>query len=277
MKPLFFCIAIVILFGLIPLHGQNFIADSTNKKTLLWSATVSASGNVNQHRAEFSGLPGVPSCCPKYSDGSGIGLAVGGKFAVPIHRTMFAEMRVNFTTLNGTFTARQNQIIDNNGIATGIFEHTIDTKIALLSFEPTVSVVLWKSFQLHGGLSIGAVTSATYIQTETLLSPSDVVFENDSRVRNRFSDNISQVPVLQASLIGSLTYSIPITTDRTFSATPEITYTYGLTNFVSTSDLWKINSLRIGLGITYNFQKSPPLGTDIQLETSPENRIPSKR
>lgn len=261
----------------ISIYGQNIFADSTNKKTLLWTATLSGGVNVNRHNAEFSGLPGVPSCCPNYSGGNGMGISITGKFALPVSRTMFAEMRVGFTTLNGSMTALQTQTIDNNGVATGLFEHSIVTKISMLTFEPTVSILLWKSLRVHGGLSIGAVTSATYDQTETLLTPSDVVFENDSRVRNKYSDNISQVPGLQAGLIGGLSYVIPLSRDESFSLTPEIGYIFSLTNVVSTSDLWKINTLRIGLGISYNFFKLPPLGTGMHLETPPENIIPSKR
>lgn len=259
------------------LYCQNIFADSTNKKTLLWTATLSGGVNVNQHSADFSGMPGVPSCCPNYSDGNGTGISIAGKFALPVGRSMFAGLRVGFTTLNGSMTTLQTQTIDNNGIATGLFEHSIVTKISMLTFEPTASILLWKSLRFHGGLSIAAVTSATYDQSETLLSPSDVVFENDSRVRNKYSGDISQVPGLQAGLTGELSYDIPLSHDGSFSLTPEVDYTFGLTNIVSTSDLWKINTLRFSLGITYNFFKLPPLGTGMQLEAPPDNSIPSKR
>lgn len=277
MKSHFLYILLFTLLSISSLSGQAFISDSTNRKTLLWTATVSGGLNNNQHNASFSGLPGVPSCCPNYSGGSGTGLNIGAKFSIPVNRIMFAEMRLGFSNLNGTMAALQTQTIDDNGVATGVFEHKIDTRISILTFEPTASFVLFNSLQCYGGLSLGAVTSATYTQTETLLSPSDVVFENDSRVRNRFSDKISQVPVLQAGLTAGLTYTIPLSNDGSFCATPEIAYTLGLTNVVSTGDSWKINTLRIGLGISYNFLKSPPLGTTIQQDSPSENRLPTKR
>lgn len=277
MKSRYLYILFFVLSSVIPLSGQTFFSDSTNRKTLLWTATLSGGFNLNQHNAEFSGLPGVPSCCPNYLDGNGSGFSLGAKFSIPVNRTMFAEMRLGFSSLNGIMTALQTQTIDDNGLATGVFEHKIDTRISVLTFEPTASFVLLNSLQIYGGLSLGAVTSASYTQTETLLSPSDVVFENDTRVRNRFSDKISQVPVLQAGLTAGLTYTIPLSNDGSLCAIPEITYTLGLTNVVSTNDTWKINTLRFGLGISYNFLKSPPLGTTIQQDSPSENRLPTKR
>lgn len=277
MKQLYICFILLLCYSVNILRGQMLIADSTNKTKLLWTATISGGINLNQHKTDMSGLPGVPSCCPNYSSGSGNGIAFGGKFALPISSTMFAEFKLGFSALNGTMKALQTQLIDNNGVAEGIFEHTITSKINELTFEPTASILLWKTLQLHGGLSIGAITSATFTQSETLLSPSDVVFENNTRSRNQITGDISQIQSLQAALTAGISYSIPISSDGVFSLTPEIAYYYGLTNAISTNNLWKINSIRMNLGLTYNFLKLPPLGTGIQLETPPENRIPSKR
>ena len=279
MKRLFLIAIIGIISAqALPAFAQNMIIDSTGKKTLEWTLMLSGGLNINQHQANFTGMPGVPSCCPQYSDGSGNAPSFGAVFSLPISRSLFAEMHIGLEMLNGTMTAQQTQTIDNNGLAVGIFEHNIDTRISMLTFEPMAKYTLWKSLAVHGGLSIGALLRATYSQSETLLAPSDITFENDSRVRNKRDGTIAQTSALQAGLTAGLSYNFPINAEGSLAITPQIFYTYGLTNIISTSDTWKVNSLRAALGITYSFLKAPPKPSDLPLE-SPQQQphIPTKR
>jgi hypothetical protein len=258
--------------------AQNSIIDSTGKKTLEWTLMLSGGLNLNQHQANFTGMPGVPSCCPQYSDGSGNAPSFGATFSLPISRSLFAEMHVGFEMLNGTMTAQQTQVIDNNGLAVGLFEHNIDTRISVLIFEPMAKYTLWKTLAVHGGLSIGALLRTTYSQSETLLAPSDITFENDSRVRNKREGTIAQTSALQAGLTAGLSYDFPINAEGSLAITPQLFYTFGLTNIISTSDTWRISSLRAALGVTYSFLKAPPKPSDLPLESAPQQpHIPTKR
>ncbi|MFN8359461.1 MAG: outer membrane beta-barrel protein [Candidatus Kapaibacterium sp.] len=279
MKQLFLIVFIYIACAQVTtVFAQNSIIDSTGKKTLEWTLMLSGGLNFNQHQANFTGMPGVPSCCPQYSDGSGNAPSFGAAFSLPVGRSLLAEMHIGLEMLNGTMTAQQTQIIDNNGVATGLFEHKIDTRISMLTFEPMAKYLLWNSLAVHGGLSIGTLLRATYSQSETLLAPSDITFENDSRVRNKRDGTIAQTSTLQAGLTAGLSYDFPINAEGSLAVTPQLFYTFGLTNIISTNDTWKINSLRAALGITYSFLKAPPKPSDLPLE-SPQQQphIPTKR
>ena len=45
---------------------------------------ISAGVDFNFHNADFIGLPGIPSCCPRFETGTGFGLNCGLYYSFPV-------------------------------------------------------------------------------------------------------------------------------------------------------------------------------------------------
>src|SRR5947208_13248547 len=70
--------------------------------------------SLNQHSANFQGLPGVPSCCPRYETGSGTGPAFGGIFQLPLTNLLDFQLRATYHSLNGTLSETETTTVLQN-------------------------------------------------------------------------------------------------------------------------------------------------------------------
>lgn len=60
--------------------------------------------SINFHSTNFRNLPGVPSCCPKFSYGQGGGYYFGGLIDYPINYDMLLSAQFYFNHFNGKLT-----------------------------------------------------------------------------------------------------------------------------------------------------------------------------
>ncbi|MBI3259970.1 MAG: OmpA family protein [Ignavibacteriae bacterium] len=91
-----------------------------------------------------------------------------------------------------------------------------------------------------------------------MITPADLLFENDSRTRSNYSGSISKINNFQLRALGRLSYDLPLNANETVITSPEISYSLGLMDAIQT-DKWKINSLHIGLALKYAWYKYPEL------------------
>ncbi|MBK7412207.1 MAG: hypothetical protein IPI29_06600 [Ignavibacteria bacterium] len=92
--------------------------------------SVGAYGSVglNMHSADIKGLPGIPSCCPTYSTGTGFGFSVGGLYDHVFSPSLSLLGRVGLMGAGGTLTATENTLINTDGSEVqGTFVHTLNT------------------------------------------------------------------------------------------------------------------------------------------------------
>ena len=68
---------------------------------------VFGGASINLHRADFSELPGVPSCCGGYQSGSGAGIALGLAYALPIDPAWAFHLQAAYDDRSATLTRDQ--------------------------------------------------------------------------------------------------------------------------------------------------------------------------
>ncbi len=214
--------------------------------------------NLNQHNANFTGmqLP-FPSCCPKFEEGSGIGFSVGLLFEYPVIKNLLIAIRGGYYSIDGKLKAEESETVydyQRNIETNGIFEHSLDSKISFIGLEPMLNYRLFDNFFIHLGATFGVLNiSKTYSHIESILKPETGAYENNTRQRLVFPDfEIANLSTFKASLIGGLSYEIPIISSGEWIIAPEIFYNYMLTNIVDVSDFdWKTNTIRLGASIKY--------------------------
>lgn len=211
---------------------------------------------LDQHSAEFSALPGIPSCCPGFRSASGFGPYGEALFSWPIIEWLRVQARAGAGTHAPEFRSSEIKPVlgaDNlERIAT--IEHQIDADMAawdaslLLGWEPLGPDKL----EVFGGGSILFPLSAEYTQREVLLEPAGGTFEDGRGVRNESSGDIPQLESSVLFLRIGASWELPLSAapEREWRLAPQLSYMYALNSLVEGID-WSPHHLRLGVGIVF--------------------------
>ncbi|MBK9248264.1 MAG: OmpA family protein [Ignavibacteria bacterium] len=211
--------------------------------------------NLNMYQADFRSIPTVPSCCPLYEDGSGSGYSAGLLYEIPLAEQFRLALRAGYSTRNGTMKRTETTTVAGN--LPGVFEHQVDATLADIGIEPLFGYNPLGSLWVNIGGRLAYVSTNTFSQKETLISPTTGVFSNGATVRNEFIDQpIPESSALYAALMGGVSYDVPLNSHNTLLIAPEILFSFGVTPVVSGLK-WNSHSLRFGLALKYSPQHSP--------------------
>lgn len=226
------------------------------KATSTWSLGAHGGTNISMHSASFSGLPGVPSCCPEYTSGSGGGFYAGLEADFPITPAVAFALRLGYASNGGTFEATEPTTVRiNNAAVNTSFKHTLTTTTNYIMLEPAAEWRVAGGLGLVGGLRLGMLSSASYEQKETFTDPS-LPYEylnTNSATNNASSGTISQTNSMQFGLLIGARYHLPLNADHTFEIVPEAYYAPLFTQNVQNTS-WSTSSIKLGLGLLYTFK-----------------------
>lgn len=236
-------------FGMYTAKSQSVTEQKTSRFGLF--------GDVGlfQHSSDFRGLPGLPTCCPRYDNGTGTGLFLGVVYDIPLSTGFSLNLRGVYSSHKGTFTNTETRpVLDNtNTVVDGIFEHRLETTLGVIGFEPIVRYSVLGNLAINGGATISYALQKNYTQQETILSPSTGTFGNGKRVELQNDGAIPQSSSIGLAALAGLSYDIPLS--KAWTLAPEFLYTIGLTNEVQ--DLkWTVNAMRFGATLFYQPQPS---------------------
>lgn len=212
---------------------------------------------LSEHEASFSGLPGIPSCCPEYTGGSGKDPLGGLFFEYPLSSSFLLTLGADYAGHSVMMSEREPlTIIVRGQVVQGAFAHTLDATLASIGLEPGVSWNPVAGLLLHGGVRLGTLITKEYAQREQIVEPEgtgtfidSLGNDTQSRTRNESSGEIPQTALL-AHAIGGIAYDLPLDGDGTLTLRPGVSYALGLTDMVDGLS-WKANSVRFTLGVTY--------------------------
>lgn len=276
-------IAILLFLGInIELYSQKVIDESSEKKETvnveddrdverkssfgIWAHYA----NIN-HDAEFSRLPGIPSCCPEFTGAKSHGFAAGFLYELPLFKQMFLDFRFGYFFKAGILTDHENEFISYNGIPTlATIEHNVTATLGSIAFEPTLGFRLWNGLSLNLGINAGYVIPHHFKQTEYIIDPPNGAFDPAGReswlyYEGDTLDNMSY----NLDFVARLSYEFPLNSARTVWLAPEIAYNYGLTSVFNAPDWdgrWDINIFRAGIAIKFSSSYG------LQMELTPESQ-----
>lgn len=217
------------------------------------------------HSADFSNLPGIPNCCPRFESGSGSGYTFGGLLEVPISNKFFLGARVGLQSIGATLKADEGTTIIVDGVARrGTFTHSVESSLSNIGID---GLFIWnpvKKLYFSTGLRFGMVSSSTFAQEERITTPANGATFLDSngndsrqRVRNVFSGEIPQANGTYMGMLLGMAYEFPLNKSKSLLISPELFYQIGLTSVASEMN-WNANGLRAGLALKYEFTSSKP-------------------
>jgi outer membrane protein OmpA-like peptidoglycan-associated protein len=227
----------------------------------------------NTHAASFSKIGDIPSCCPEFTGGSGVGPYFGLTTAFPVADRVKLHARLLFSSESGTLSDQENSFVadlrDTAKVVPATFEHTIDATLSSLGLEPLISFSVLPSLDLMAGARLGMVLSSSMRQTETLIEPADYgAYLGKGRT---FLDTTAEIPnasSFRAALVLGARYVLPLNAESTWMLAPELTYQYALTPVVS-DVTWNVHQLRLGVMVFFS-----PVPQETPLQVVPPAPVP---
>lgn len=252
---------LLILTFLLP-----FLLGGQTPDRTVFSAGFFAGLNYNFHTAGFTQLPGYPSCCPEYEFADGIGASFGILADFPLNEVLTNsgfELRLSFDALDTEFNEMENNVgnvavidpnnPDNTQIVDADINHRINTQLSTFSLEPTFRYSI-DNLNLYGGFKFGIPILSGFNQSETLVRPEFVVFDNGMLQRNlQSADEIPDINGFLAFISLGAGYELPLS--EKFFIMPEARFFLPLNDVNSTN--WNANHIRFSSAFKYYFKKDP--------------------
>lgn len=253
-----------------PTDSTLALSGDSLRKSESWRAGIYLGLNRNIYTADdLKGLPGIPNCCPGFSEGGGLGLAVGAMAEMPINDWFAVGGRLYINTYNGALVHEETVVVDDEGFATeAIFQHRIDTDIWATSIEPVLVFGVGDEAKLFTGLRGDVVVRKLFKQEERILEPETIVFENGRNVRMEYEGTIPNGTSFQGSVVLGLRYDIYVDDQRQWVISPEVSGWYSLSPVVA-DESWKNHGIRIafiGQYLRYEQEEKMPEGISGPLE-----------
>lgn len=258
-----FALRIILLIGCCSylLNAQDIKAPQMKPKENPWLYIGGyADYNNNVFSADLKGLPGFPSCCPDYTQGTGSGFALGVLAEYPLTPFLRFETRLGYTNLSGRLfktevIGRTNDIGATNNITDVEVQYEIFSKLHAVSIEPAISLLFFSRIHAQVGYRAALLMTKSFTQNETLLSPDNVFFVADSsRTRNAFSGDIPNINTLQHAASVSVGIDFPVSSRSTL--TPEFRYYLPLNNITDAE--WNVATMQLGAAFRYALYPPPP-------------------
>ena len=247
----------VLLFLFILCHSS--FAQGYNKS--LWSYGAFGEYIIANHITDFSALPGVPNCCPKFTGGTGAGFTAGLLLQYRFYAYNNILVRAGFRKITGELTANEPEwVIVNDKLTPATIEHYIYADFSMPFIAPMYKYNTIVGFSVSLGLDISYLMSNSYSQKETLIKPPEGTFENGQRIRNVHSGELQGVSTILFAADFTAEYEIKLDKYDRYIVTPRFAFNYGL-NSLFKDEKWRITYFSLGISFKYNpfYETSNPL------------------
>jgi outer membrane protein OmpA-like peptidoglycan-associated protein len=249
----------VFLFGVSAKAQEVRLNPETGQREVLqYHLGAYGALSINFHNAGFGALPGYPSCCPEYNDGTTVSPAFGALMEIPMARNWRMQLRLGYSTMSGELTDRRvignEPVLDNGPVPIGSrrdieVDYLLNASMPMVVFEPAVAFKVLDLFWLYAGARGGLLLGNSFRQSETLVSPDGYVFaENGTTVRNNLTADIPDAQTIQLHAAVGLGYELHVARDIMLA--PEVRYFLPITQVASVD--WAVQSFQLGASLRYS-------------------------
>lgn len=302
LTPIFSICAVcfVLLFGVLSmsyhrLHAQgNQFTDSTRaqvkrvnfdilsaaadaEKPLFLRYGLWGAAQWNSQNANFSTVRGFETTVPKeFGQQNALQIllspsaAFGAMLELPLLGRLGAGLRLSYSSVWSSFVQREPLALfrlPNNELGTGELEHRFSARIANIFVEPVVTFRLLDALTVHAGVNIRYMPSPTFSSETVSLEPAPR-FADGTRLRDVVQDQpivrrSNGLENVEYSLVGGLSYEIPLNATGTVLFAPEIFYQHPLGGMLGnvaanvikadgSAGEWQLTSLRAAAALRWS-------------------------
>ncbi len=240
---------------------------------------VFGGANINLHNAQFSVIPGCPTCNRAiWGSTVGFGWSVGMLAEASaeafttndVLRRFGAALRLSYATHDAPFTQREEVQVPLSLVPTGFasVQHEWQAIISTLGIEPVLTYRPIDYLSIAIGARFGVTLGSGFSYRERSLNDS-VLYKLPngelSSVRNeRTGQYPTRAPLLTA-LTAGFSYEFPMNNTGTVMLAPEVFYQHNLSSLL-TNEQWSAHSIRAGLAVKWSPYRTnrPELTPEIQ-------------
>lgn len=225
---------------------------------------IFGNGGLDIQTSNFRKLPGIPNCCPRFTDGKGWDITGGILGEIPFDNDFFGLLHFGISYNSNKLISTEAFIYNEGGVPQGgEFQHILKTRFTTVFADFLFGLhPIWTSY-FYFGLRGGSHLSKKFDQWEELISPSYGTFENGSRRRNEYyNTDIPNTQSLQVSGVAGFGFELSLNNSRTVRFAPEIILTIPFNPEIRGYNWWNFT---INAGFALKFSKYPlyPLTVDI--------------
>ncbi len=215
-------------------------------------------GGLNYHTANFKGIdfPNIPSCCPRYENGSGLYYFGGIGVNVAISERLGLQFLGGYQNLSATLKEKEPEYFSttDQGGVWGEFEHSVKSTLNTVNTSLLFTYKITPRMNVLLGPSFDILIQKEYEQKEEIVSPSYGFFKEGNqftRVRNRSEGKIPNVVALLFGARIGANYYFPLNSTYSMFLVPQVFFHYGISEIAKNHE-WKAHSLSGGVGIIYS-------------------------
>lgn len=167
-----------------PLLGEDPPIATNGPELSPWEFGLGFGMQWNAHAADFTWIPGIPTCSPGYDGGSSISASLGLFGGYRVVEDGFVELSLLYARNGATLSTSEEEVVFNGteGV-NATFQHTIDASLGSILLSPLFRYYLTENLSVAGGPTARIVVSGSVVQNERIVEPAGILFENDQRNR----------------------------------------------------------------------------------------------
>ena len=248
-----YAVLLMILF-----YAQVTCQNNDNSERLRNRFGLFAHYGYNWHNSDINSLPQIRNCCAGLTNGKGEGYSFGFLFETPVNEWLLLGFRANYTNKYGKFNLRFDSLVFNGvSLVNTTFDREFEPYLSTISLSPMLNFKTIGDLYFHIGADAGYYVIKKYYQYDKIVPPSNIVFVENNQKELRVKGNFEGVNPINLSAVAGLSYEFYLNKKRTLILSPEVFFSYGLTNVISdgnwsANNKWKINSLYAGVSFKYS-------------------------
>jgi len=247
-------------------------SDSTLKQRVLWKGGFHVFPSMYAHVADFSSLPGIPSCGPAFANASGFMGSLGIDFQYDLDKSPWSiQSRLDIKGIPGRFYEKEEILIDDPnskpGYQVSVIGYTLETSMYSIGLSILGNYRLTDRLSFGLGTRFGGYFSSSFEQYEKLESPSNAVFLPDqTRSRNEYNGTTPNMSVLDGAIVFNARYAFPLNTQHTTQLIPEIGYELPITNVLHSAEMWNVHTIRFGVTVAFSYVEEEEITIPIEIK-----------
>jgi len=231
-------------------YGKDSLRDERHR---IYSFGATINYIAVKHFTDFSQLPGIPSCCPKYSSGNGNGWELGILYKEYLSRNISVSPSIGMIFGNGLLKSNEEKtIIIGNSPEQALIEHSLLTEYTILFIDVNFNYNLFYDLNFFTAISFDYFAETKFEQKETLLKPENRgTFENGKRIRNDISGNITDINKFNFFLKIGINYELSLNKTKSITLLPGAGISTNLRNLLK-DESWGLVNFSFGFTILFN-------------------------
>lgn len=233
----------------LPLHAQD---TTYTQGECIERFGATAIGSYNQVGVSLKELQGVPTCCAEYNLGNAFSLSGMGEYQKVLSQYFSIGASLGFGYTQGIVTANETKTTVFQNVEEDVFlEHRIENTLLDALIAPFAEYRIANVLPLQIGAVARIPVYTQFHQSEHILAPSDIFFENNRKDRLHQSGSIPALSPLRLDARVSLGYTIPLRANNAWSIIPRVEYSLPLNNVVQ-NGTWNLAAASIGVSVLHN-------------------------